>query len=80
MKRSRHPNKEIEAALQEAEQQGWVVETNRGHWGIMKCPTNAECRGGLYCSFPISGSPRNPQTHAKQIRKAISKCDSEQSD
>ncbi|MCP4261225.1 MAG: hypothetical protein GY938_18945 [Ketobacter sp.] len=75
MKRSRHPSKDIEAALQEAEDQGWIVEVGGSHcWGKLKCPTNSGCRGGQYCIISISSTPRSPTNHAKQIKKAVNKC------
>jgi hypothetical protein len=36
--RSKHPKKDVEAALQVAEAAGFRVETGRGHWGVMYCP------------------------------------------
>lgn len=69
--RARHPNKEIEAALRDAEGQGFTVLTGRAHWGILRC------RGGPdeHCqSRSISGTPRNPSTHARQIRRFVTKC------
>jgi hypothetical protein len=43
--RSKHPNKEIEAAVQHAEGKGWRVTSSKGHaWGKMYCPFNdPEC-------------------------------------
>ncbi len=51
MQRKKHPNKEIEQALQYAEQHGWQVEPGGNHaWGKIYCPTNdKECRCGEFC-------------------------------
>ena len=46
MARKKHKDKEIEQALQYAEDYGWIIEVHnksKSHaWGIMKCPTNNE--------------------------------------
>jgi hypothetical protein len=67
----RHPNKEIDAALQLAEQHGWRIDKSpRGHcWGIIKCPGG---RGG--CMHSVMSTPRNPQAHAQQLKRWIEKC------
>lgn len=69
---ARHPNKEIEAALKYAENNGWrVVQTKRGHnWGYMLCPHHQ--RDG--CQQPIYSTPRNPENHAKKLRRAVDDC------
>jgi hypothetical protein len=69
---ARHPNKEIEAAIQYAESNGWrVVQTPGGHnWGYMLCPH--EARDG--CRKAIYSTPRNPENHAKSIRSAVDGC------
>jgi hypothetical protein len=39
MARSRHPNKEIEAVIQYAEDRGWRVLVGGSHaWGFLYCP------------------------------------------
>jgi len=37
--RARHPKKEVEAALRDAEEAGWTVAATRsGHrWGVIRC-------------------------------------------
>jgi hypothetical protein len=77
MARSRHPNKQIEAALQYAEDKGWRVEQATGHaWGRMYCPdNNRSCRNGEYCIASIWSTPRNPGKHARQIRRVVDKCE-----
>lgn len=70
--RSKHPKKEVEAALQEAETLGFRVETGRGHWGVMYCHGGEDDR----CPAPfwIWSSPANAANHAKQIRRYVARC------
>jgi hypothetical protein len=78
MARPRHPNKDIEKALQHSEKNGWDVIkiTGSGHaWGLMRCPTNAKCRNGHFCQQSIWSTPKNPQTHAKRLQDIIDKCE-----
>ena len=78
MSRSRHPNPHIEKALVYAESKGWRVQAGgpRGHaWGKMFCPHNdPECRCGEFCITSIWSTPRNPENHARQIRRVIDGC------
>jgi len=69
--RGRLPSKEIEAALQDTENYGWiVVESRRGHcWGVIRCPHG---RGG--CQKSIWSTPRNKQNHANSIRRFVERC------
>ena len=69
MARSRHPNKEIEAAVAYAESLGWKVR-EMGHWGRLFCP-HADRDG---CQIGVSGTPRNSDTHARQVIRAINRC------
>jgi hypothetical protein len=52
-----HPRKEIEAALQYAESNGWVVQLKKGNghaWGRMYCPDNdADCRTAVAENFAL---------------------------
>jgi len=77
MPRARHPNKEIEAALQYAEAKGWKVTKagKSGHaWGRMQCPKNSGCRDRKYCQRSIWSTPRSPENHAHLIRRAVDGC------
>ena len=70
-KRPRHPKKEIEAAVQDAEARGWTWVKGRGHvWGILHCPRGARdgCRRSVY------STPRVPEAHANDIRRAVARC------
>lgn len=69
MARAQHPNKEVEEALAEAEEKGWRFR-KMGHWGRIFCP-QADREG---CQFGISGTPRNAENHAKQLRRAVDRC------
>lgn len=71
--RSRHPNKDIEQALQFAEDHGFRVETNVGHWGAVFCPSRDPedwCPKPLY----VWSTPKNAGNHAKQIRSYVVRC------
>ncbi|BBO31753.1 hypothetical protein PLANPX_1365 [Lacipirellula parvula] len=65
-----HPNKHIREALKYAEERGWRVVMSNGH---------AHCR--IYCGFghhecqmSVWSTPRNPENHAKDIRRIIDAC------
>jgi len=66
--RSRHPKKEIEAALRDAERAGWTITaTTSGHrWG------KAECGRG--CIVSVWSTPKNPHNHARAISRAVKRC------
>lgn len=74
----KHPNKEIEAVLVFARAKGWTIRKSkaRAHaWGKMLCPYNdATCRCGRDCIKSISSTPRNPHTHATQLRRVVDGC------
>jgi hypothetical protein len=66
-----HPNKHIREAIEEAEDQGWrfVKAGPRAHiYGTLFCPT----AGG--CIKFVHSTPRNPEAHAKDIRRAVKRC------
>jgi len=69
--RSKHSNKQVEAALRRAEQAGFRVESGRGHWGVIYCPG----REGTKCPpFPINGTPSSPHNEAKRIGRFVARC------
>jgi hypothetical protein len=71
MNRARHPNKHIQDAVKYAERRGWRVEMSAGHaWGRLFCPRHD--RDG--CQFSVWSTPRNPENHAKQIRRRVDAC------
>ncbi len=77
-RRKRHPDPDIEAAIAYAEGEGWRVKVggSSSHaWGTMYCPHNdPDCRCGEFCITSIWSSPRNPQNHAKQLRRVVDRC------
>ena len=78
MARAPHPNEDIEQALQYAESKGWRVEKSgkSAHcWGLLKCPTNNHCRGGIYCIKSIWSTPKNPSAHGREITRVVDKCE-----
>ena len=76
MARNKHSKKEIEAALQYAEANSWVIEVGGSHaWGKMYCPYNDKtCRCGEFCIASIWSTPKNSDNHAKQIRRVVDNC------
>ncbi len=71
MARPRHPNKEIEEAVQYAEGRGWRVLIGGAHaWGFLYC--REQSRAG--CRVPVFSTPRNPESHAQRIQRKISGC------
>jgi hypothetical protein len=69
--RPRHPAKEIEEAVREAEAKGWTVSLSHGHaWGILRCRLAA--RGG--CQISVWSTPRDADNHARQLRRQIARC------
>lgn len=72
-KRPQHPNKDIEAALQYAEDCGWRYKEagKSSHaWGRLLCLL--EAREG--CQLSVWSTPKNPDVHAKQIRRKVKQC------
>jgi hypothetical protein len=76
MPRARHSKKEVEGAVQHLEDNGWTIDVGGSHaWGTAKCPFNDdECRCGMFCRVSIASTPRNPGTHAKQLRRVCDSC------
>lgn len=78
MPRRRHPDREIEMALQYAEAHGWRVETSSGHahaWGRMYCPGgNAGCGLSNNRVTTIAGTPRSAGDHARRLRHLVDRC------
>jgi len=67
--RPRHPKKQVEAALKEAEAHGWTVtkRKGRGHaWGVARCTS--------ICVQWIWSTPANADNHAREIRHAVAAC------
>lgn len=74
IKRKKHPNKEIEKAIQYAEKRGWEYREsgNSSHtWGKLHCPLHT--REGHHMS--IYTTPKNPTNYAKLIYQRVDKCE-----
>ena len=71
MTRPRHPDKNIEAAVSYAESLRWRVEISEGHaWGRLYCPE----RSPEGCIVSVWSTPKNPENHARHIRRAVELC------
>jgi hypothetical protein len=71
MPRSRHPNKDIEAAIQYAEARGWYFVRAGSHgWGLFRCPHSG--RDGH--EFMVQSTPRVARNHADLFRKVVRRC------
>ena len=71
MARARHPHKEIEAAVAEAESRGWRVLVGGSHaWGFLYCPERS--RDG--CRVSVHSTPRDPEAHARRVRREVAGC------
>jgi len=78
MARGRHPNRDIEEAVQYAEAHGWkVVHSGKSahSWAKIRCPHNdRNCRNGMHCQNGIWSTPRDPRDHARHIRQWVDRC------
>ncbi len=76
-RRRRHPDKDVEAAIQYAETRGWRIEKRKGHaWGRLFCPW-ADRSG---CMISVWSTPRSGANHARQIRRGVDQCDHREAD
>jgi hypothetical protein len=72
-KRPRHPDKEVETAIQYAEKHGWLFKDSgkSAHsWGRLYCPLHTT--EGHQMS--VWSTPRNAFAHAQQIQRFVDKC------
>lgn len=77
MHRPCHPNKEIEAAVAEAEAEGWRWVKLTGHgWGKLLC-AHADRDG---CVIFVWSTPKNRERHAKDIRRIVARCPHKEAD
>lgn len=76
MARTKHPDKEVEAALRHAEEHGWRIEVGGGHaWGRMYCPYNdPDCRCGEFCVTSIWSTPKNAGNFARKLKRVVDNC------
>lgn len=75
--RDRHTKKDVEKALQYAEENGWdVVPVHHGHvWGRMTCPADEQP-----CELRIYSTPKNPGNEAKRLRRFVDRCEHQEKD
>jgi hypothetical protein len=76
LSRPEHQSRHIEAALEYAEERGWRVEKSgpRAHaWGRLYCGA-----GHTLHQKSVWGTPRNPENHAKSIRRFVDQCNVEE--
>ena len=72
-----HPNKHIRTAVEYALSHGWTLRKSgpRAHiWGRLYCSLRS--RDG--CSRAVYSTPKCPEDHAKDIRRAVDRCQHEQ--
>ena len=70
----KHPNKEIQAAIEYALGKNWRVDSSgkSSHaWGRLKCPKESR----IGCIISIWSTPRVAENHARQIIRAVDKCE-----
>ena len=70
-----HQNKHIREALKYAEKQGWTIRKSgpRAHaWGVIFCSF-----GHPDCWMSVYSTPKNPENHARKIRKIVDGCPGE---
>jgi len=68
-----HPNKHIREAIDYAIQRGWTLKKSgsRAHtWGMLYC----RLRDREGCRRAVYSTPRVPEAHAKDIRRAVDRC------
>lgn len=71
--RPKHPHKEIEKAIQYAEQNGWHYVKSGGSahaWGRLRC--SLPSRDG--CQMSVWSTPKSPENHARQIIHRVDSC------
>lgn len=77
MARPRHPDKQIEQAVQYAIDLGWTWEISSGHpWAKLMCPEKS--REG--CTVFVYSTPRSGENHARHIRREVDICQHFQQD
>ncbi|MBI1346984.1 hypothetical protein GC163_11920 [bacterium] len=66
----KHANKHIRDAIEYAQEKGWTLRPGHHAFCILYCP--AGMRGG--CQKSVWSTPRNPEAHARDIRREVDKC------
>jgi hypothetical protein len=65
--RPSHPNKEIEAAV-------LTLRSKGGHGSRSRDTRGENCFVPIMTAKDVWSTPRNPQNHAKQLRREIDRC------
>lgn len=77
-RRKEHSDQDVQAAIDYALASGWtLVRTGKSSHAFAKlrCPKNdPNCRNRQFCSNSIWSTPKNPQAHAKAIRRWVDNC------
>ena len=69
---AKHPKKSIREAITHAEQRGWTFAKAgpRAHiFGTLRCQF-----GHRECLLFVYSTPRSPDRHARDIRRAVDRC------
>lgn len=73
----RHPDKDVNAAIEAMREAGWQIERSRsrsGHaWGKAFCPHSGQ-NEHLDCAVSISGTPRSGSNEERRLRRRIRRC------
>jgi hypothetical protein len=64
-----HPKKVVRDALKDLVKQGWTLRAE-GHWGKLYC----SCLDGGCTTIPVSGTPKAPERHARDIMTRARRC------
>lgn len=70
---SDHPNKEVRNALKQILKGRRFRLVEGGHWGLLLCSNGC-------CQISVSGSPRNPERHARNLLLEARKCPRDKGD
>ena len=73
MKRPRHPNKDIEAAVTYAESEGWRY-VKAGKSAHVWCRLLCEFSDREGCRVSVNSTPKSPHHHAAKIVKVVDGC------
>lgn len=67
--RDRHPKKEVEEALQDADAAEWTCERRGGGhaWAVIRCKFGC-------CQLSVSSTPKNTGNEASRIRRKVKRC------
>ena len=73
----RHPDKDVNAALDAMIEAGWRIERSRSRsahaWGKAFCPHLGHLER-LDCAVSVSGTPRSGGNEARRLRGRIGRC------